>query len=279
MTIHEINVVTQNKISKTIHNNISRRLVNRLKNDGEVYLNGKKVTEFWHDCYPGDKLELHFKFTAKSDIPHYDIPIDILYEDQWMLIVNKQANLCTIPGVHERNKSLVNALQKKFKEDGNPTVHMVNRLDYSTSGLVIVAKSQLAKSKLDETLKANNITKKYYAITEKQLPVGKIELPIARKPDSILLREVNENGKYALTIIEDSTPFNDDKFLNTIKIITGRTHQIRVHLSHLGAPIYGDFLYGQEIENRVALHSFYLNFEHPFTNEIIEIQTEIPSDF
>jgi len=161
------------------------------------------------------------------------------------------------------------------------TVHVVTRLDRDTSGLLLVAKHRYSHSLLAKAQKLGKIKRTYKAIVEGNLEKvqGTIDLPIGRKQGSIIEREVNESGKRAITKYKTIKKFSSHSFIE-VELETGRTHQIRVHFSHIGHPLVGDDLYGGNRMNidRQALHCYKLRFEHPFTKETIELESKLPAD-
>lgn len=199
--------------------------------------------------------------------------LDIVYEDEHFLVINKPYGVASIPSVLHSN-TMANFVKYYYiaKDYPNRQVHIVTRLDRDTSGLMLFAKHGYAHARLDKQLQAKTIDKRYYALVSGQgdLPVqGEIIAPIARPEDSIITRCVHPSGKYAHTSYRVVEDFDEVKLVD-IKLHTGRTHQIRVHFAHIGFPLLGDDLYGGRLDlglTRQALHCHQLSFVHPFTKE------------
>ncbi len=196
----------------------------------------------------------------------------IYYEDEYLLVINKPAGMLVHPTVKEDGTTLYNYVKNYYEANGIESgLHPVSRLDRNTSGLVIFAK----QPRIQFLLSQQQVIKKYLGITALS---GCIEAPIARKEGSIIERCVNENGKYARTDYKVLATAKD-KALVELTLYTGRTHQIRVHLAHIGCPLYNDNLYGTPgPQSRHALHSGYLKFTHPATGRILEISSALPED-
>lgn len=201
----------------------------------------------------------------------------IFYEDEYLLIINKPPGILVHPTVKEANNTLYNYVSDYYKSTGsNNNIHPVSRLDRNTSGLVIFAK----QPQIQFLLSKQAIKKKYLALITGKLPnmSGTIDAPIARKEGSIIERCVSVTGKDARTdyrLLET----HDAISLVELKLHTGRTHQIRVHMAYIGCPLYNDNLYGTPgPQKRHALHAYYLGFHHPITKVFIEISSKLPSD-
>lgn len=201
----------------------------------------------------------------------------VFYEDEYLLIVNKPAGMLVHPTVKEDGGTLYNYVARYYDSNGLlHNIHPVSRLDRNTSGLVIFAK----EPRIQFLLSQQEVIKKYLGIVTGALPAvkGKIEAPIARKESSIIERCVSPSGKYART---DYTLLKRQGQLSLLELQlhTGRTHQIRVHLAHIGCPLYNDNLYGTPgPQSRHALHAYYLGFMHPATAKFLEISCALPND-
>lgn len=208
-----------------------------------------------------------------------EMPLAILYEDEDVIALNKPRNMPTHPSPKHYGDTLANGLMHYFRGE-RFTFRAITRLDKDTSGVVLVAKNLLSAAILVEEMKKGTIEKEYMAITNgvPNPSKGKIVAPIARKENSILLREVSKNGKEAITLYE--TIKEEDGFaLVKLRPITGRTHQLRVHLSFIGTPIYGDDLYGAPQKGeKTRLHCSKVTFFHPITEEKICVQAPVPDD-
>ncbi|MBQ8208584.1 MAG: RluA family pseudouridine synthase [Clostridia bacterium] len=215
-----------------------------------------------------------------------EIPLDIIFEDDDIILINKPPMMPTHPSHGHFDDTLANGvcfhmLQKR----GEPFVfRSVNRLDRNTSGLVLIAKNRLSASKLYSAMQKGQIEKKYIALLSGRLPdsSGTIDTFIRRKKASIITREICGDLPDAARAITNFEVLSSDGIITAVKAcpITGRTHQLRLHFAHLGAPILGDDLYGslsEEIE-RQALHAFYLSFPHPSTEEIMIFTAPLPKD-
>lgn len=201
----------------------------------------------------------------------------IYYEDNYLLVINKPAGMLVHPTVKEDGNTLYNHVKHYYEANNIESgLHPVSRLDRNTSGLVIFAK----QPRVQFLLSQQNVIKKYLGITAVLPPAlsGSIEAPIARKEGSIIERCVSERGKYARTDYE-VLAVNKNKALLELTLYTGRTHQIRVHLAHIGCPLYNDNLYGTPgPQSRHALHASYLKFTHPVTGRVLEISCGLPED-
>lgn len=231
----------------------------------------------------GDLLTIGFPFEYPSeDMKGERIPLHILYEDDFILVVNKPAGMSTIPSREHPTGSLANALIGHYEQKGlKATAHIVTRLDRDTSGIVLIAKHRHVHHLLSEQQKAKGVKRVYEAFAEGVFTnrIGVIDQPIARKKDSIIEREVNPNGQFARTRYEVIDCYQSFSHLK-LQLETGRTHQIRVHLSYLGHPLLGDDLYGGKIDlmNRQALHCCELSFFHPLMEKHLTFQQELPED-
>lgn len=256
-----------------IYLGLSRRFCRRLKLYGKMEINGSEAKNYY-PLHVGDKISLFYDEDSNEEILTQKEELDIVYEDNHILVVNKKENLATQPSRKHYYNNLV-SIVKGYFEDNNisSNVHIVNRLDYATSGLMVIAKDGFTHHALT---KEKIINRYYYAkikgiMNEKE---GIISLPIARIKDGEIKREVNEKGKEAITkykIVKEDNEENTS--IVEIKLETGRTHQIRVHFSYLGHPLIGDVLYNEEQddEDRLYLHCFKIEFVNPYTKELIRL--------
>ncbi len=269
---------------------LSRSLLTRLKNTtGGIKKNGIEVTVRSLLC-TGDLLTLK---TGDCDtdinrniVPVY-LPFDIIFEDEDIIAVNKLPATPVHPSFGHYDDSLANALTFYYQAQGIPFVfRAVNRLDRDTSGIVLIAKNQLAALKLSRQLTEGNIKKTYIAVVSGELALdgGEIKTHIKRKTDSIILREVcsasDEKGAFAHTVYKTLAVSREYSIADVITQ-TGRTHQIRVHFAHIGHPLVGDYLYGKENEagmTRHALHARLLSFIHPSSGKLINLRAHPPQD-
>ncbi|MDW8745399.1 RluA family pseudouridine synthase [Streptococcus suis] len=212
-------------------------------------------------------------------------PLDIVYEDDHFLAINKPVGYASIPSALH-SSTIANFVKGYLIEQNyeNKQVHIVTRLDRDTSGVMLFAKHGYAHARLDKQLQAKLIHKRYYALVKGngQLEAtGDIIAPIGRPEDSIITRCVTKNGKYAHTSYRVVQSWGDIHLVD-IQLHTGRTHQIRVHFSHIGFPLLGDDMYGGSLEcgiERQALHCHNLAFDNPFSAERIDLEAPLPEDF
>ena len=262
-------------------NGYSARVITGLKqNPHGIMLRNKKVT-VQKTLKAGDTLVIYIRDKAGENVVPRDIPLDIPFEDRDVAVVNKPAGMATHPSQDNYDTSLANALAFHFQSRGEDvTVRSVNRLDKNTSGLVLIAKNQLAAAKLSAELKNGGVHKEYLALVE-GVPddCGTVDAPIARAPGSTIERMVSESGERAVTHYKLLLAGGFSLLRLTLE--TGRTHQIRVHMSHIGHPVAGDFLYGTEFSGgmlRHALHASRLSFTHPVTGETVDLFAPLPDD-
>lgn len=267
----------------SVTGNISRSKIQELIKTSNITVNGtnKKPSYLIKE---NDKIELEIPDTDISKIHPENIPLEIIYEDENMLVVNKPSGMLTHPTTQEKSETLVNALLYKFGENlsdinGEFRRGIVHRLDKNTSGLLMIAKNNKTHEYLADMIKNHNLTKKYRAIIKGLYPLDEdiINLPIGRHPTQPHKMAVVENGKESTTIVNVIERYKDATYID-VTLITGRTHQIRVHLSKKGFPIFNDTLYGAGMAkvktDEQVLQSYYLRFTKPFSDEIIELQIE-----
>lgn len=231
----------------------------------------------------GDVLTVTLEETDFSQkIVPMPLPLDIVYEDEDILVLNKPANMPIHPSLNNYENTLANAVAYYFKQQNQPYVfRCINRLDRDTTGLTILAKHMLSASILSKAAANREISRTYLAITDGELTGnGTIDAPIAREENSAITRCVDfERGERAVTHYQ-SLAISDGLSLISLKLETGRTHQIRVHMKYLGYPLIGDYLYHPNTTQmkRQALHSFHLAFVHPITKKAMEFTAPLPSD-
>lgn len=257
---------------------LSASLWKRVKWQGRIAVNGIDVHDARHLVLPGDVVAAEWE--EPSEIVPADIPLSVVYEDEWLLIVDKPAQMLIHPTTKEDHATLVNAAAGYFAARGEAAgVHPVYRLDRNTTGLVVIAKS--AKLQYDLTRSHDLITRHYIAFAAGHLADtrGEIDRPIGRKDGSIVEWQVREDGKPARTTYEVIGRGEDFDVLR-LRLYTGRTHQIRVHLAYLGHPLLGDGLYGGTMEEMVrqALHAADVAFLHPVTGKAMHFTAPLPAD-
>ena len=271
----------------TLRLKLSSKMITRLKKDPlGILLNGERVTvrAILHE---NDKLLIGIERESKTSehISPVDIPIDIIYEDDHYIAINKPPFMPTHPSHDHYDDTLANAVAHLYEKRGLPFVfRAVNRLDRDTSGIVLLAKDAMSADAFSKLQQNKLVTKIYIALVDGTLESdGKIEGYIKRKSGSVMLREFHEEklhdeDAYSLTYYEriDS---NEIASLVKIRLVTGRTHQIRVSFCSIGHPVCGDSLYGVEDgHSRHMLHARSMSFIHPFTNKIINIDAPLPND-
>lgn len=264
---------------------ISRRIIGRTKfHGGSFEVNGKEV-HVREKLYTNDfvRLNLPVEEENRSLEASYK-KIEIIYEDEHYLILNKAAGILSVPSPVNRKDTIANRVKGYFIEKNyrHRIVHIITRLDHYTSGVMIVAKNTLAHSLLGKALEEKSIDKYYEAIVEGYLEEKEafISQPIARSSDSIIERVVSSEGKESITEYRVEKELENRLSHLSLSLHTGRTHQIRVHLSHIGHPLAGDDLYGgsTDLIKRQALHCKRIVFQHPFTGEKLVFEAELPAD-
>ena len=283
---------------------LSSRLMRKIKISGQIALDGQKARLRDKGC-PGQMLTVSFPKESSYFDPE-NIPLDVVYEDDDLLVVNKQPFLVVHPTKNYQSGTLANALAYRLQERGESwKIRFINRLDRDTSGLVLVAKNGHAQDAVSAQMEQGTTEKKYLALVHGlfEEAEGRIDAPIDKDPDHKARRMVREDGYPSVTLYKvldswnvpdlspDFTPWQGAKRIDgyslvELTLLTGRTHQIRVHLTHLGHPIAGDELYGQlfgyeagtDVLNRQALHAYSLRLNQPLTGESIHLQTPMPDD-
>ena len=231
-----------------------------------------------------DTLTIHIQELESNDkILPIPLPLPIVYEDEDILVIDKPSNMPIHPSINNYDNTLANAVVYYYHSQNIPfTFRCVNRLDKDTTGLTIIAKHMVASGILSEMVSRREIHREYLALVEGCISgEGSINAPIAREGDSVIKRQVDyEHGERAITHYKVVSQINDTATLVSLKLETGRTHQIRVHMSHLGHPLLGDDLYGGNLDHipRQALHSHKLVFQHPITKEEMCFVSELPDD-
>ena len=261
---------------------LSDRLIIKLKKNNQIFLNNK-TTFVNQKLEIGDKVlvVLDFEETCDNIVPT-KMDLDILYEDDGLLIVNKPPFMPVHPSMDHYEDSLSNGIKYYFNSTRlKRKIRPVNRLDKNTSGIVVFAKNEYIQECLIRQMKSDTFEKEYIALVNGLLNKTEqvVEAPIARKENSIIERCVNPSGDNAITIVKLLKTYDNYSLIKCI-LKTGRTHQIRVHTSYIGHSILGDDLYGEKSNkiNRQALHAYKISFIHPITNKKLEITTKIAKD-
>lgn len=232
--------------------------------------------------HTGDSVILTLHEFSSENIPPVKLSFEIIYEDEDILIVSKPAGMPTHTSQGNFFNTLSNAVMYHYAENGEEHIfRAVNRLDKDTSGLMCIAKNKYTHARLCSDLGTKSVKRRYLAIVCGNLRgTGTIDLPIARENDSVIKRVVRSDGARAITHYK-GIDVSGDYSLVELELKTGRTHQIRVHMAHIGAPLLGDWLYGAENKNlfpRQALHSHYLALTHPVTGTSLEFEDPLPDD-
>lgn len=282
-------------ITDEFHNKTIEQFLKTLKFPHQAIVQLKKTKEgilrnhIWaytsDKLCSGDILTLHLvEDVSESSIEPLYVPLDIVYEDEDLLVINKPANMPIHPSMNHHEGTLANGLMYYFKEQEQEfTFRAINRLDRDTSGLTMVAKHLLSGGILSRMVSTKEIRRTYLAICRGMLPEsGTINAPIARVEDSTIERCVDfEKGENAITHFK-RIAYDSEKNLSLVELQleTGRTHQIRVHMKYLGHPIIGDFLYNPDYTfcKRQALHSASLTFIHPITKKEMHFASPLPED-
>lgn len=292
----------------------SQRFMTKLKQNRLIFVNGESMPA-WVSARQGDVISVNTP-DEKSDFPPEDIPIEVVYEDNDLLVINKQPGIVVHPTRGKPHHTIANGIMKKMLDDGQSyKIRFANRLDMNTSGLLIIAKNSHAQDNLTKQMKHDHIRKKYIALVSGVMPedYGTIDLPLGRPDPNEVERwvlPVEQGGYQSVTHYKVLERFSDHTLVE-LKLETGRTHQIRVHLAYSGFPIEGDHLYCNgdpfeyrrihgdprpkldgtpgprmetnpeivsELIDRQALHACSLSFRHPVTDEIISLEAPLPKD-
>lgn len=266
--------------------NKSRGEIQKYFTDSKVLLNGKAVKPS-QNVNVGDLVEFEMLEVVEAAIEKQNIPLNIVYEDSDVIVVNKPSGMVVHPANGHYKDTLVNALMYHCNDlssiNGEVRPGIVHRIDKDTSGLLVACKNDLAHNSIAAQLKAKTSTRKYIAIVYGNFEhnYGKIDAPIARDPQNRLKMAVVKGGKESITKFKVLERYGDYTLLE-LQLETGRTHQIRVHMAYIGHPVLGDPLYGPKKvigSNGQYLHAKTLGFVHPRTNEYLEFTSELPNFF
>lgn len=278
------------KALSILMDSLSRNFISKLIKDGKVMIQQKAVKASY-TVKTDDDVIISLPPSVQPDIVAEDIPLDILYEDKDVIVINKPKGMVVHPAAGHYSGTLVNALMHHCGEDlsginGVMRPGIVHRIDMDTTGSIIVCKNDIAHNHIAAQLKEHSITRKYHAICHGVLKEdsGTINKPIGRHPNDRKKMAVNEkNGKEAITHYKVLERFKDYTYIEC-QLETGRTHQIRVHMSSIGHPLLGDDIYAPGRKhhfhlNGQTLHAKILGFQHPSTNEYIETDAPLPEYF
>ena len=232
----------------------------------------------------GDHLQVCICETESSEkIPPVKLPLNIIYEDEYILVINKPAGMPIHPSMKNYYNSLANALAWYYQDQGKPFIFRCsNRLDRDTSGLTVISKHLVSASIMADMTKKRLVHREYLAIVKGDLtpPAGTITAPLSRKEGSIIERTVDfDHGEEAITHYKLVKKENGHSLVS-LQLETGRTHQIRIHMKYLGYPLIGDYLYNPDMEHitRQALHSYHMEFPHPITGQKMTFTAPLPPD-
>lgn len=262
---------------------ISSHQLARAKALNALCLNGESVHAD-HVVHAGDVITVSLIDDENDfEITPENVPVNVLFEDDDIIVLDKEAPLATQSSPKQPDNTLENRMAYRYRDVGNYVFRPVNRLDKGTSGLMCVAKHAHSQMKMSAQLHTPDFVREYLAVAE-GIPdplSGTIDAPIGKADGATVKREVREGGKESVTHYE-TIKTNGNRSLIHLRLETGRTHQIRVHLKHIGCPVFGDFLYGEEREDalpgRFALHSAYVRFSHPITGETMEFSSSLPEE-
>lgn len=265
---------------------LSRTAIQKLIREGGVFLNSQAINKPNHKISFSDEIKVVIPEKEKAGFLPEEIPLEIVYEDDDLLVINKQSGLVVHPAAGNQEHTLVNALLGRGMELSDINKNrpgIVHRLDKETSGLLVVAKNNAAHLKLAKQFAQHTITRKYIAIVCGRVEFDEdiIEAPIGRHPLKRKSMAVSfaPNTKYAKTSYKTLKRSKNFSLLE-LHPFTGRTHQLRVHLAHLGYPILGDTKYGMNKNfSRLALHAQEIGFLHPATNKLIHFTSKLPAEF
>ena len=289
--MNKINLICQEgpqRVDKFISTatNKSRGEVQKYFSESTVLVNGKIVKPS-QTVNVGDEIEFETLEVVEATIEKQNIPLDVVYEDSDVIVVNKPSGMVVHPANGHYKDTLVNALMYHCTDlssiNGEVRPGIVHRIDKDTSGLLVACKNDLAHNSIAAQLKAKTSTRKYVAIVYGNFEhnYGRVDAPIARDPLNRLKMAVVKGGKESITTFKVLERFGDYTLLE-LKLETGRTHQIRVHMAYIGHPVLGDPLYGPKKvigEYGQYLHAKTLGFVHPRTNEYLEFTSELPDFF
>lgn len=261
---------------------LSARLMHKVIINKLALLNNKQI-DTRSSINIGDNVKIDLNYEEENDnIVPVKMNLDILFEDDCLLIINKPAGIAVHPSILHFEDSLSNGIRFYFDSIGlKKKIRPVNRLDLDTSGIIVFAKNEFVQECLIRQMNNNIFKKEYIAIVTGHLKEksGVINLPIARKENSIIERCISEKGQNAITKYEVIKELDS---MSVVKCFleTGRTHQIRVHFMAIGHPLIGDSLYGSKssLINRQALHCYSISFVHPITKEVLNITCNLPKD-
>lgn len=264
---------------------LSRETITKMIDSDFILVNGKKVKASYKPVL-GDKIDIKEGFVKDTKIDAKKLDLDIVYEDEYLMVINKPSGLVVHPGSGNKDNTLVNGLMyytKNLSDIGDSDrPGIVHRLDKDTSGLMLVAKENKTHEILAEEFKKHNIHREYIALVDGVIEVsrGTIDAPIKRSKENYQKMTVASGGKKAITNFEVIKRYKNNTLIRLV-LETGRTHQIRVHMSYIGYPIHNDPVYNKKVSTSFGqfLHSEYLKFIHPITKKELEFRCPLPDEF
>lgn len=275
------------RIDKYLSDNIeySRELITKMLKEGFILVNDKAVKPSYKTKL-NDVVTIDESYKIEQDILPVEMSLNIVYEDEDIMVIDKPSGLVVHPGNGNQNNTLVNGLMYYTTElsdvSGNERVGIVHRLDKDTSGLMLVAKSNKAHEILADDFKNKRVYREYYALLIGNFPsdTAHIDAPIGRSKTNFNKMEVTKDGKVARTNLRVLKRYKDYTLVSLV-LETGRTHQIRVHTSYIGYPIFNDPVYVNKKATEFGqfLHSKVIRFHHPITKEILEFSSDLPTEF
>lgn len=262
----------------------SRETITKMLAEEYILVNGKSIKASYK-VKVGDVILIKDGFVKEMSLEATKMDIDIVYEDEYLMVINKDSGVVVHPGAGNSNDTLVNGLlyyNKTLSKGEEFRPGIVHRLDKDTSGLMIVAKDDKAHELLADDFKNKRIHREYIALLDGVFPQKKaiIDAPIGRSKQNFDKMEVCKDGKKAITNLEVIKKYKDYTLVKLV-LETGRTHQIRVHLAYIGYPVHNDPVYSNKVCTDFGqfLHSAYLKFKHPITGEVLEFNSKLPEEF
>lgn len=268
-----------------VQHKFSSSQLHNLKNKGGLIFVNHKQRHFDYKMRTGDSMLIVMSLEEPSDlIKPMKGAIDVVFEDEYLLVVNKPPGIASLPAKALDSKTMANLVKNYLIEKKeNSSIHLVTRLDRNTSGLMVFAKTSYSHSLLDQILHTEDFQKYYLALVYGQVQPdhGLIDLPIGIDKKAFYMRAIDhDSGKESRTLYQTVEKYSEASLLK-LKLLTGRTHQIRVHLTAIGHPIIGDDMYSKKIDSRMkrqALHCFELKIIHPVTKELLKLEAPLPKD-
>lgn len=273
-----------------LYSDLSRSYIQKLVKEKQITVNNK-MEKNKYLVQSGDEIVVNIPEAKELIVEAQNIPIEIVYEDEDLIVINKQQGMVVHPAPGNYDNTLVNAIMYHCKDklssiNGVIRPGIVHRIDKNTSGLLVIAKNDISHRSLAEQFKEHTVVRKYVAVVRGRVKENRaiIDAPIKRHPTNRLKMATSEDGRNAITHIKVIERFSDDSYIEA-RLETGRTHQIRVHLSYINHPLVGDVVYGPKSGGTKfnlagqVLHAKTLGFIHPTRNEFIEFNSELPASF